>query len=96
MLDTGGERMLARLDIDLVQCLDVFGDKRNRDDQQMLLPFPRQTFQRVPQRRLEPFLPADAALKAQRMRVGPGSVGHHSGDGFLHMPLVRVAAGDEA
>jgi hypothetical protein len=42
LLDASGQGMLACLDIDFVQRLDVFGDEGDGDDQQMPLAFPRQ------------------------------------------------------
>src|SRR5579864_3340719 len=74
----------------------MFGDERYGDHQQMLLPFPRQSFQRLSKRRLQPFLTADAALKAQQMFVGPAAESHHGGDRLLDLALVRIAALDEA
>ena len=62
----------------------------------MLLPFPRQAFERVRERRLEPFLPADSALEAKQVRVGPAAASHHGGDGFLYVALIWVAARDKA
>ena len=66
--------MSAGFDTDFVQRLDVFGNKRDGDHQQMALPFPRKALERLRQRRLEPFLPADAALKAEQVWVGPAAV----------------------
>src|ERR1700756_4586572 len=61
----------------------------------MLLPFPRQAIERVRERRLEPFLPANAALEAKQGRVGPAAGSHHSGDGFLHVAMIWIPALDE-
>src|SRR5579863_6248117 len=88
--------MLARFNVDLVQRFDVFGDERDRDDQQMLLPFPRQDFERLRQRGFEPLLPADPALEAKQVRVRPSAASHHGGDSFLDLALVWIAALDEA
>ena len=54
------------------------------------------TFERVRERRLEPFLPANAALEAEQVGVRPAAASHHGGDGFLHVPLIWIAALDEA
>ena len=57
-LDAGFFCVDAAIDVDFVEGFDVFGHKGNRDDQQVLLPLSRQSFQRLREGRLEPF-PAD-------------------------------------
>ena len=48
------------------------------------------------QRRLEPFLPAHAALVAERVRIGPAAARQHRAHRLLDLPLVRIAALDQA
>ena len=87
--------LLARLDIDFVQCLDVLGEERNRDHEHAAHAFARQPFDRSGERRLQPLLRADLALEAERVRILPRAKLAEELYGGRNMLRVGIALFDE-
>src|SRR5262249_23150975 len=85
-------RLAAKQEIDLVERLDVVGDERDRDREDVLASGLGEQLERVLRRRLEPARAAGAALERQAPRMLAAEPLEHAGDGALEIGHVRLAA----
>lgn len=85
-------RFLPRLDVDFVQCFDMFGHERYRNNQQALSPLCRHFVDCVVEGRLQPFCRSDFTLKTETVWRRPFTPLHDQSNRFFNLQLVRVAA----
>src|SRR4029077_3188804 len=82
---------MAGFVIDLAECLDVIGNKSNRDNADLAHLLACKLSQCVGQRRLQPTAGADFALVAEAGGIAPSAALHYQTYGFFNLSLVRVA-----
>ena len=99
--DAGFFGVGAAVDIDFVECFDVFGDEGNGDDHGLLDAFVAEFFESGEEARLEPFGGAYFALEAEHVDFGPvgitrGALFANEANGFGNVLGIWIALFDEA